>query len=52
MQVVSEELYNGIPNVSVWRVLRKRLHLKANKLSISQSAEEWIVCTPLSVNFS
>jgi hypothetical protein len=26
-----KELYNGIPNVAVWRVLRKRLHLKACK---------------------
>jgi hypothetical protein len=26
----------GIPNVSVWRVLRKRLHLKAYKLSTVQ----------------
>ncbi|PNF38889.1 hypothetical protein B7P43_G09910 [Cryptotermes secundus] len=26
----------GIPNVTVWRVLRKRLHLKAYKLSIVQ----------------
>jgi hypothetical protein len=24
----------GIPNITVWRVLRKRLHLKAYKLSI------------------
>jgi hypothetical protein len=23
--VVKKELYNGIPNVSLWRVLRKRL---------------------------
>jgi hypothetical protein len=27
-----KELYNGISNVSVWRVLRKCLHLKAYKL--------------------
>jgi hypothetical protein len=26
----------GIPHVTVWRVLRKRLHLKAYKLSIVQ----------------
>jgi hypothetical protein len=29
-----KELYNGIPNVTVCRVLRKRLHLKAYKLSM------------------
>jgi hypothetical protein len=34
-----KELYNGIPNVTVWRVLRKRLHLKAYKLSTVQGAE-------------
>jgi hypothetical protein len=34
--------YNGIRNLTVWRVLRKRLHLKKCKLAI--------VCTPLSVN--
>jgi hypothetical protein len=27
-------LYKGIPKVTVWRVLRKRLHLKAYKRSI------------------
>jgi hypothetical protein len=37
-RVFQKELYNGIPNVTVWRVLRKRL-------------ERWIVCTPLSGNF-
>jgi hypothetical protein len=26
-----KELYNGIPNVTMWRVLRKFLHLKAYK---------------------
>jgi hypothetical protein len=31
-----EELYNDIPNVTLWRVLRKRLLLKSNKLSIVQ----------------
>jgi hypothetical protein len=25
---VSKELYSGIANVTVWRVIRKRLHLK------------------------
>jgi hypothetical protein len=28
--------HNGIPNVTVWRVLRKSLHLKKYKLSIVQ----------------
>jgi hypothetical protein len=32
--VFQKQLYNGIPNVTVWRVLRKRLHLKAYKLFI------------------
>jgi hypothetical protein len=32
MQGVSEKLYNGVPNVTVWRLLRKLLHLKAYKL--------------------
>jgi hypothetical protein len=48
--VFPEEPYNGIPNVTVWRVLRKRLHLKAYKLSIVHHLEQWIVCTLLSVN--
>jgi hypothetical protein len=43
MQGVSKKFYDGIPNVTVWLVLRKRLHLKAYKLSIVQG-------TPLSVN--
>jgi hypothetical protein len=30
---LKKELYNSIPNVTVWRVLRKRWHLKAYKLS-------------------
>jgi hypothetical protein len=30
----------------MWRVLRKRLLLKAYKLSIVQSVERWIGCTP------
>jgi hypothetical protein len=36
-----KELYNDIPSVTVWQVLRKRLHLKANKLSIAQIVERW-----------
>jgi hypothetical protein len=43
------ELYNGVPKVAVWRVLRKPLNLKAYKLSISQDVEQWIICTPFSV---
>jgi hypothetical protein len=35
IQGVSKELYNDILNVAVWRVLRKRLHLKEYKLSIA-----------------
>jgi hypothetical protein len=45
-----KELYNGIPNVTEWRVLLKRLHLNSYKLSILQGVQRWIVCTPLSVN--
>jgi hypothetical protein len=37
--VSQKELCNGIPNVSVWRVLRKSLHLKAYELSIIQHLE-------------
>jgi hypothetical protein len=35
-RVFQKEIYNGIPNVTVWRVSQKRLHLKAYKLSIIQ----------------
>jgi hypothetical protein len=38
-KVFQKELCNGIANVTVRRVLRKRLHLKAYKLSIVQGAE-------------
>jgi hypothetical protein len=31
-----KELYNVIPNITLWRVLRKHLHSKAYKLSIVQ----------------
>jgi hypothetical protein len=44
------ELYNGIPNVAVWQVLRKRLHFKPYKLSIIKGVEQWTDCTPLSRN--
>jgi hypothetical protein len=37
--VIQKELYNDIPHVSVWRVLRKHLHLNAYKSSIAQSVE-------------
>jgi hypothetical protein len=43
--VLQKELYNGIPNVTLWRMLRKRLLLKAYKLFIVQGVERWIVCT-------
>jgi hypothetical protein len=34
--VFPKELYNGIPNVTVWGLLRKSLYLKAYTLSIDQ----------------
>jgi hypothetical protein len=34
--VFQKELFNSIPTITAWRVLRKRLHLKAYKLSIVQ----------------
>jgi hypothetical protein len=33
-RVFQKEFYNFIPNITVWWVLRKRLHLKAYKISI------------------
>jgi hypothetical protein len=42
--------YNGTPNAAVWRMLRKRMRLKAYKLSIVEGVERWILCTPLSVD--
>jgi hypothetical protein len=47
--VFRKEFYNGISNVNVWRVLRRRLHLKAYKLSIVKHLERFLICTPLSV---
>jgi hypothetical protein len=49
---LKKELYSDIPNVAVWRMLRKHLHLNEYKLYIvqHQQHERWIVCTPLSVN--
>jgi hypothetical protein len=38
-RVFQEELHNDIPNVTVWRVLRKRLDLKAYKLSVVQGVQ-------------
>jgi hypothetical protein len=43
--VFQKEIYNCIQNVTVWPVLRKRLHLKEHKLSIAQHFEGKIVCT-------
>jgi hypothetical protein len=51
--VFKKILYNGIPNIAVWRMLRKRLRLKSYELSIVQHVEHlerWIVCKPLSRN--
>jgi hypothetical protein len=48
--VFKKELHNGIPNVTVWQVLRKHLYLKTYKLPIVEGVQQWIVCTPLSVN--
>jgi hypothetical protein len=39
IQSVQKELDNGVPNVTLRRVLRKHLHLKAYKLSIFQHLE-------------
>jgi hypothetical protein len=36
LQGVSRNVYSGIPNDTLWRVLRKYLQLKAYKLSIVQ----------------
>jgi hypothetical protein len=33
--MLQKDLYNGIPNVTVWRVLRKSLHLKVYKQTMS-----------------
>jgi hypothetical protein len=40
MQVVSERALQSIPHVTVWRVLRKRLHWKAYRLSVVQHLED------------
>jgi hypothetical protein len=49
-RIFQKELYIGILNVTVWRMLRKCLHLKAYKLSNFQGDVRWIACTPVSVN--
>jgi hypothetical protein len=49
-RVFQRELNNGIANVTLWRVVGKRLYLMAYKLSNVQGFQRWIVCTPLSVN--
>jgi hypothetical protein len=38
-KVYQKEFYNSIPNVTLWRVLRKRLHWKGYKLSIVQHTQ-------------
>jgi hypothetical protein len=38
-RVFRKELHDGISNLTVWRVLRKSLRLKAFKLSIIQDVE-------------
>jgi hypothetical protein len=38
-RVFQKERYNGIPNVTAWRLLRKHLHLTAYKLCIVEGAE-------------
>jgi hypothetical protein len=45
--VFQKELYSGIPNVAVWPMLRKLLHLKSYKLSILQDVERQEKATPL-----
>jgi hypothetical protein len=47
---LKKELYIDIPNVTVWRAFRKRLHLEVYKLSIVQDVDRWIVGMPLNVN--
>jgi hypothetical protein len=37
--VFKKELYNGIPNVTLWRVLQKRLRSKAYEMSIIKGFE-------------
>jgi hypothetical protein len=46
-RVIQKELHDGISNVTVWRVSRNCLHLKAYKLSIVQGVEGKVICKPL-----
>jgi hypothetical protein len=46
-----KEFYNSISNGTTRRVLRKRLHLKAYKLSIIQGVGRWTVYTPSCLTF-
>jgi hypothetical protein len=39
-RMLQKELYNSIPNVTAWRVLRKYLHLKVYKLSSVQDVQK------------
>jgi hypothetical protein len=48
--VFQKKLYNGISNLTVLRILRKRLYLKAYELYIVLDLGLRTVCTPLSVN--
>jgi hypothetical protein len=50
VQDVSKELYKCFPNITVWRVLRKYLHLQVYNLSSVQDVERWVVYTPVNVN--
>jgi hypothetical protein len=47
--LIQEEIKRRL-NSEFWRVLRKRLYLKAYKPSIVQAVERWIASTTLSVN--
>jgi hypothetical protein len=49
--VFKKELNNDIPNVTVWKVLRKHLNLKAYKLSIIQGVKMWGRDKPTELSF-
>jgi hypothetical protein len=40
-RMFKKELYNGVPNITVWKLLRKRLYLGTYKLSIVQHSNIW-----------
>jgi hypothetical protein len=44
-RLFQKELYNGIPNVTVWAVFRKLLQLETYQLSIVQHLQRRIVST-------